>query len=44
MKVSIIIYIVYFVTKGTIVFCLDKSSNEKEIKEVKKSNSLVNIR
>ncbi len=36
MKV-IFINIVYFVTKGTVVFCLDKSFNEKEIKEVKKS-------
>lgn len=29
--------LVYFVTKGTVVLCLDKNYNEKEIKEIKKS-------
>ena len=30
--------IVYFVSKGTVIFCLDKKYGEKEIKEIKKSN------
>ena len=42
MKVSdvyiyIIYMIVYFVSKGTVIFCLDKKYGEKEIKEIKKS-------
>ena len=28
----------YFVSKGTVIFCLDQKYGEKEIKEVKKSN------
>lgn len=49
MKVSdIYIYniqymIVYFVSKGTVIFCLDKKYGEKEIKEIKKSNIYIYI-
>jgi hypothetical protein len=31
---------VYFVSKGTVVFCLGKSHGEKEIKEIKKSKNI----
>ena len=32
--------LVYFVIKGTVVFCLDKFWNEKEIREIKKSKKI----
>jgi len=33
----------YFVIKGTIIFCLDKKYGEKEIKEIKKNNNFGEI-
>ena len=33
----------YFVAKGTVIFCLDKRYGEKEIKEIKKNNNFGEI-
>ena len=36
MKVEIFFNLVYFISKGTVSFCLGKDQGEKEIKEFKK--------
>jgi hypothetical protein len=33
----------YFISKGTVIFCLDKKYGEKEIKEIKKNNNFGEI-
>ena len=33
----------YFVAKGTVIFCLDKRYGEKEIREIKKNNNFGEI-
>ena len=42
-KIEDVIDEMYFVTKGTIIFCLDKKYDEKEIKEIKKNNNFGEI-
>ena len=42
-KIEDMIDEMYFVTKGTIIFCLDKKYDEKEIKEIKKNNNFGEI-
>ena len=42
-KCNDIIDEMYFVSKGTIIFCLSKDYNEKELKEVKKHNNFGEI-
>lgn len=33
----------YFVAKGTVIFCLEKRYGEKEIREIKKNNNFGEI-
>ena len=43
-KVQVMIDEMYFISKGTDIFCLDKKYGEKEIKEIKINNNLVEIK
>ena len=42
-KVQDMIDEMYFISKGTVIFCLDKKYGEKEIKEIKKNNNFGEI-
>ena len=42
-KVQDMIDEMYFVAKGTVIFCLDKKYGEKEIREIKKNNNFGEI-
>jgi hypothetical protein len=42
-KIGDMIDEMYFVSKGTVIFCLGKSHSEKEIKEIKKNNNFGEI-